>query len=386
MLFTVSSVSVSAESSTDKQLKIYQYYRVKSPYSSTNIGNFTFYPNNSNEEKKEDYFLGLLSGEIPTLTISSIYNIAFTDNSVIFEQDKNYNVTLQNYYFSSFFQSATGADNGFYCRKVVPSYVQLLYSDGTNEVVKDVTLDQVGNNPYFNIKFSATPKKDIYKIQLAVDCKIGECIPTNADLSYPTYELTVYSGEFNGDDKYQFTLEAESQEAGLLKGVIEWLKGIKNGITDLFDGITEGFKNLGQGITNLFNSILELPSKLWELISNGLKSLFVPSEDFIVQFKNDIDSMLENKLGAVYQVVNILLESWDRITANDIENTITIPETTINLPNNNQFSFGGVNVLIVPNGFDWLANTIKTLVGIVCTVLFVNGLRKKYDEVMGVEQ
>lgn len=70
-----------------------------------------------------------------------------------------------------------------------------------------------------------------------------------------------------------------------------------------------------------------------------MKSLFVPSEDFIIQFKNDLDSMLEEKLGAVYQVVNIMAESWDRVTANDISNTINIPSTIINLSEGNTFYF-----------------------------------------------
>lgn len=50
------------------------------------------------------------------------------------------------------------------------------------------------------------------------------------------------------------------------------------------------------------------------------------------------------------------------------------------------FTFGGYDVQIVPTGFDFIVNILKTVIGIVCTILCVNALRKKYDEVMGVVQ
>lgn len=254
----------------------------------------------------------------------------------------------------------------------------LFYSDGSMVYVDDVDLSYhtiVGGDAN-DINANFTVPKDVTKIEV-----IGKMTSN----PYATGSYRVMAGEW-GNSTFRLSLDQESKSEGLLGGIIDWLKGIKSGITDLFSGITEGFSNLGSGISNVFNSIVELPSKIWSFISDGLKSLFVPDDEFIVSFKDDIDNMLEDKLGAVYQVVNILTESWDSITANDQANVITIPQTTINLPNNNTFSFGGFDVPIVPNGFDFIVSIIKTLVGIVCTILFVNGLRKKYDEVMGVEQ
>lgn len=156
-------------------------------------------------------------------------------------------------------------------------------------------------------------------------------------------------------------VKVSTEEAGLLKGLLGKVQAI-------------------------FDSIADLPNKLWSAIENGLKSLFVPSEEYMVQFKEKTDLLLEEKLGAVYQVVDITLNSWDSIKTADEQNTISFPQTTISVGSNENFSFGGYDVQIVPNGFEGIASTLKVVVGIVCTILFVNGLRKRYDEIMGVEQ
>lgn len=248
-------------------------------------------------------------------------------------------------------------DGGSWASWVINSArILLFYSDGSMEYVDNVTITNHENLNDLSANFDV--EKDIIKFEI---------IAKQISNPYGTASYKMWIGE-GTKPAFRLSIDQQTKEQGLLSGIIEWLKGIKD------------------GITNVFDSIAELPTKLWNLISNGLKSLFVPSEDFIIQFKDDIDGILEDKLGAVYQVVNILTDSWDRITANDQNNVITIPKTTINLPNNNSFSFGGVDVPIVPNGFEFITDIIKTVIGIVCTILFVNGLRKKYDEVMGVEQ
>lgn len=280
------------------------------------------------------------------------------DGEILFKKGANTTVSIYNVYNRMGINHPNGfyyADNELNFNKVL-----IIYMDGsTKTITDDVTFTH--NGALYDIEFEFEPKKDVKTVEVHTKRIHRLSSAVNSQV-----QVTVYGGQ--PTKKTTFKAVQSSEESGLLKGIIEWLKGIKD------------------GITNLFDSIAELPSKLWQLISDGLKSLFMPSEDFIIQFKDDIDSILEEKLGAVYQVVNIMLESWDSITANDQSNTITIPQTTINLPQGNSFSFGGVSVPIVPNGFDFLATAIKTIVGIVCTIMAVNGLRKKYDEVMGVEQ
>lgn len=65
----------------------------------------------------------------------------------------------------------------------------------------------------------------------------------------------------------------EPEYTGLLSGIIEWLKGILNSITNL-------------------------PG----LIVSGISELFIPSQEDITGIKTQYQTLLENKFGAVYQL------------------------------------------------------------------------------------
>lgn len=227
--------------------------------------------------------------------------------------------------------------------------VLLFYDDNTMEYASNVTKTILG--PLQNLRFSITPGKNITKIEV-----------TLRQIRNPQSVSSVFAimGE-QGNSTYRLIVDQLSEESGFLSGILN-------------------------KVNQIFTSITELPQKIWSFIENGLKSLFVPSEEFIETFSSDINIMFSEKFGAVYEVVALTLESWDRIQANDEQNIITVPLTTIDLPDNQQFSFGGVDVPIVPEGFEFIVDILKVLVGIVCTILFVNGMRHKYEELMGVEK
>ena len=380
----VFSVGVSAEG-----LSNYQVYQYGTYPSGTNMGGYIFYPNNSSIEKSEQE--RNFSGGIPSGNYVNAYRIRSIDGNVLFEGGRKVKASFNNVYYSvlwTVYHAPDTYEQG-YITSPTSAYANIMYSDGTS-TTSEVEMVKRGDK-ILNLKTEFTPEKDVQQITFFTTLKnVQDIVPyanTSASLDY---DMTFYYGEYNGDDKYQFSFEVSSEEAGLLSGIIEWLKGIWNTITELpvkvWDMFASAFENLYAWIETAVASIEQLPQQIWNFIENGLKSLFIPDEEFMVQFKDDMNELLSRKLGAVYQVISITLESWDRITANDIENTITIPETSINLPDNAVFSFGGYSVEIVPSGFEFLVDIIKTLVGIICTVMFINGLRKKYDEVMGVEQ
>lgn len=370
MLSVVFSLNASAETIETKNLEILQQSYLMTSQA-VHIGDYIFRPNNGDKEWSE---MVLTDGTYGTMIVLSSgfkirnnYTISYTDASYILEKGKSYKINLSNFYFSTLVQQT---NSNFYANQIGDIKVIAIANDGTQYTVVNYNTSQ-SNNDYinntnsFDLSFDFEPQKPIKSFLVIVNTMPYSVKNTGSNYVVP---IRSYLGEWNEDNKFSFSLEVESQEAGLLKGVIQWLQNIKNGITDLFDSITE------------------LPSKIWSFIENGLKSLFVPSEEFIVDFKDRMSDMLAEKLGAVYQVLDITLGSWDRITANDNTNTIQFPKATINLPNNETFSFGGYTVQIVPIGFEFIATALKTIVGIVCTILFVNGLRKRYDEIMGVEQ
>lgn len=326
-------------------------------YSNTSYygGTVDVYPDNDTRENALVIGNNFLYTLPANYYIDTVWKIVTTDDSPIAYKGSNFDIGLYNAYYSHLYEGATT-----YYKHIdsVPSNnikALIIYKDGSSEYITD-NIQITNNASKVDLTFTFSPDKDIQSIEFHFR-------EFQYDVNSKT-TLNMYLGEIE-DSKWTVVVNQDSKEVGLLGSISEGISGIKN------------------GISNLFNSIVELPQKLWNLIADGLKSLFVPDDDFILNFKNDMDTMLADKLGAVYQVIDITVGSWDRIKSNDENNIINLPETTINLPDNNTFSFGGYDIPIVPQGFDFLATTIKTVVGIVCTILFVNGLKRKYEEVMG---
>lgn len=328
---------------------------------------FNFVTNNGITEKDSSSTRSLGYNPNSTLTVKHNYFITATNNSVLIPKGNEVDFKIERFPFA--IKHKSGNDSNF-IYKTIPTQIRLLlyFTDGSMQYVDEVTFTNTSNVYLSNITCSFEPKKDVNKIEIITATTV------------PFGTVTIYQGESDGSQEgFYLTVDQHTKSEGLLGGLLEWVK-------NLFNKVTEGFSALGDGINNLWNSIKELPAKIWEFISEGLKSLFVPSDEFILDFKDDMSVMLEEKLGAVYQVTNILFDFWGRITDSDTQNTIDIPLVSIDLPQGNTFSFGGWSVPIIPQGFDFLADICKLFAGIICTWAFINGLRKRYDEVMGVEQ
>lgn len=136
--------------------------------------------------------------------------------------------------------------------------------------------------------------------------------------------------------------------------------------------------NIKDGISNLFNSVAELPLKLWEKIETGLKSLFIPSEEDLVATKDKWEDLLSSRFGAVYESTQIIDDWANAFTYSDTKDIIEVPEVSVDLAGIH-FSFGGWFVDVVPNGFEFPIQVLKGIINIVCTYLFVNGMRKRLE-------
>ncbi len=307
------------------------------------------YPNNGTVEKSS---VGFSMPEGYSYTLSEVWRISNKDGNLLFSGGRNVKFRLENGYYNLGYTLETPTGSIISSTYVQPKYNKVLigYYDGTYEYFDWSTNNKVGRPTTLYLDF--TPDKDVISIEFRF-AAVVDCTDTTK-----YYRFWAHTGEQTSDDSFRIIVDTESVEAGLLSGIIGWIK-------------------------NIYDTIVNLPSKIWEFISEGLKSLFVPSEEYLTQFKADMDSMLSVKLGAVYQVVHLLTESWDKIQANDNSNTIDFPEVSISLPGDTIFSFGGYDVPIVPDGFDFLANAVKLITGILFTTSFVNGLRKRYDEIMG---
>lgn len=195
-----------------------------------------------------------------------------------------------------------------------------------------------------------------------------------SDLGVPT-DYTGTLNKYYGFQDAELRLagyEAKDETSGFLATIIDWLSSIKDGIT-----------SVGDGIKNVTKSITELPSKIWNLIETGLKNLFVPTQEDIQQMSTDWENLMRDKFGALYQSADIVHDFAETLQNGSTESggVITMPETTVNLAGVN-YTFGGFDVDLIPNGFEFLANSIKTIISIICTIAFINALKTKLEGLM----
>ncbi len=171
-------------------------------------------------------------------------------------------------------------------------------------------------------------------------------------------------------DEATFRYAEVDQTSGLLSGIIEWLRSIRDGIVNVKDGVA-----------NVFNAITELPSKIWTVFENGIKSLLVPSETDITAMKDKWDTLLSDRFGVVYESGALLIDIANSVSESSTTETITFPTVSYNF-SGTDFTFGGYEVDVIPNGFEFLADILKGVIDIVCTLAFINAMRRKYDELM----
>lgn len=335
------SLRVSGESHTLSWLEFSQEDKNGNAYVMQNEGNWLTYYTLYDSEYWQDY---------------KIYN---TDQSYIMHKDKNYKVKLNQFYFSAYVEAFTS----YYVRNPKEVVGWVTYSDNTTESIS-IEYTHSSNTPLIDFNFSFTPAKDVKSFEIRVKASTRDVKPTSNGLA----KLTSYYG-FLGDSTYQFIVDIQTEEAGLLQGI--------------GDKLTSGFSALGDKLSNVVNGILELPQKLWNLISDGLKGLFVPSTEEMTEYKDKWDTLLADRFGVLYQVANVLFESFDGVMSATLTETVYIPYAEISLPGGVTYGFGGYTVDIVPDGFEFFQDMIRLAVGMVCSILFVNSMRKRYDEIMG---
>lgn len=391
LLSGVFSVSASAAELDTKPYHIYTTsYLVYGSTGSTNsrwdaYGTHLFYPGNGTIEKIEAslYFDNNAFNVYGFASNVIVHDIAYDDQTIMFEKGIKTTVKVENLWHRYLLICSACSSTSYYLnpRDVILS---VGYTDGSVDYFSASW--EVKNNS-LNVKHTFTPSKDVQSISFTITSDV----PLSSHNGHMSTVMGIsYMGEYDGDNKHNLTIQQPSEEAGLLQGIWGELTSGFNALGDKLSGvwtaITDGFTNMGNKLTDVFNSIKELPSKIWGFIENGLKSLFVPSEEKIVDMKSQWEELLSSKYGAVWEVVQITFGSWENINANDQKNSISVPEVEIPLPNGQSFSFGGEEVQVVPSGFETIADICKMATGAFCTLMFINGLRKRYDEVMAVEQ
>lgn len=296
-------------------------------------------------------------------TFKYYFDITSASGGVMVDSKKNFTFKMSSFNLQVWVDSC---NQGYFLQSTTLNNINLyaVHSDGSQTVYSLDTKFNASNEVMTISTDTLYTEKDVIKFRVYMDT-----------VPYNNVNAT-WGASGNVSSRIELKnagidIDIQSEEAGLLSGILGWVKKTA-------EDVSSGFANIGTWFA-------ELPGKLWDVISNGLKSLFVPDEEFLTGYSDKWDELLSSRLGAVYQVVNVIDESWGNIQNADKVNTISMPSCTIPLPNGNSFSFGGYDVQIVPDRFDVLVTALKSIIGIVCTAMFINGLKNRYDEVMGTK-
>lgn len=398
MLLTVFSVPAKADEVVIPDYHVYATAKVKSSamssIASLILGSVYPWKNTEQTIYKELSLAGITNHNQITANQFTITYAPDNAELPLFNKTGYYRITLSNIRASVFIGST-----GYTIPKNIMTVVQ--FTDGKSTIAGAT---MVGTTAPFDLQFDIDLDKPIKQIVLTF---VYEFNSETVDGFYkPVVQVK---------DKNDFAIAYQEldKKVGLLESVITGVGDVISGLGEIGTKLTSGFTNVitslsigfGEVVTNISNvftqvkngfssmvsyfkeivsGISNLPAKIWSAIESGLVKVFVPDEDYLAEFREDLDIFLAEKFGAVYQVVDVLFTLLDKVNESDVTNTITCPQATIPLPDNNSFTFGGFEVLIVPSGFEFLAEACKLASGIYMTLLFVNGLRSRYDELMGV--
>lgn len=312
------------------------------------------------------------------------HRIAFTskDNTPLVSKGKNLSIDISKYMIYLLYFEGTSVIHGILNHNSVYEISCFLrdYSGTYHHVnSKDFTFSAYGASGASGHNISASFENipcDAYSIMLSIKFNYGSGFANHLD-GAPT--SLPYSGGLNFKAGFNESVinisETDYDETdGLLANIIQIVTNIKNGITELPNKIATSVKGF---FDNVVNSVVNLGTT----ILDGIKNLFVPTEEDITDMQDKWDILLSDRFGALYQTSQLISDYANAFTEQE-KNTITMPSVTIPLAGS-EFVFGGWEVQVVPDGFTIVFDTLKLIISVICTIWFVNGLKNRFDRLVG---
>lgn len=162
---------------------------------------------------------------------------------------------------------------------------------------------------------------------------------------------------------------------------------IVSGFSDLTDAIAEHFESFQSLFTDTisgFRSSMEsyldaLPAR----IAEELAKIFQPTEGHFEEAADQSSQLAEEKLGAVYQAAGVIDQIAGAFTEQTTQTFIAVPVLRVMVLPGVPFEFGGWEVPVVPPGMESVFEVVKFAVDIVCTLAFLNGMKRRLERFLG---
>lgn len=130
--------------------------------------------------------------------------------------------------------------------------------------------------------------------------------------------------------------------------------------------------------TGLLQSIKEGISGIFESIKNALVSVFVPDSDFMDEFKSDMQTLLSEHLGGLYQAIAAIDDIFERFAEARAKGSIHIDAVNIPLAGET-LTLGNWDVPLKVDGLNILYDGIAFIIDFIAVAGFLNMCRNKLE-------
>lgn len=179
----------------------------------------------------------------------------------------------------------------------------------------------------------------------------------------PKLSNGAWGGCYQPGGQYVLSSDSAGENTGLLKSIIEFLQNIVN------------------GITNVAHQIAHLPGLIADEIMGRLRSLFVPTPEDIEAVKGKYITLLEERLGFLWQAMTFITDTAQKFLAaleGSADYVFNLPALSIALPS-------GVVTIVQAQSISFdntLFSTVRSAAGTMFSFVIVLGLLKVSEKMV----
>lgn len=134
------------------------------------------------------------------------------------------------------------------------------------------------------------------------------------------------------------------------------------------------------------NGLLETIAGLLSGLVNGIKDLFIPSQQDIEDFKTALDTLMQDKFGAFWASQSLLRQAVSQLGSIQMRESIRFPGVTIDVGDNQTFTLAAQDVPLNPasGNATWstFLESVRLAFDIVSTLLVINMLKDKLQYII----
>ena len=114
-------------------------------------------------------------------------------------------------------------------------------------------------------------------------------------------------------------------------------------------------------------------------IVDGIKNLFIPDDEALEEFSDDLSDLLEDHLGGIYEAVDLIAGIWDQFENVSASSSIYIPPCNVPLAGST-LTLGDWTVPLKVDGMPQiLYSSLAWIIDFIATASFLNMCRKKLE-------